>query len=366
MTYFSDEPQTQWETPKKSRARRFFGGLLIGTFVVGAIAAVTLPSPYVIERPGPAFNVLGDSNNVPVITVSGAKSYPTEGSLDLLTVNLLGNPQQTPTWFELAGAAMDPSQNIVPLDEVFPPTATTQQVDKQNALMFQDSQQQATAVALKALGYRYDKITYVADFGTVSPAKKVLKTNDVLTTIDGKKVTGILGVRALVQAAKGKAVTVAYERNGTTATVQIKPFYDKVAKSYRLGVYVGTHYKFPIDVTLQLQDVGGPSGGTMFALGIYDKLTPGSLTGGQLISGTGTIDESGKVGIIGGIRQKMYGAVRSGATWFLAPKGNCNEVVGHVPTGLTVVSVSTFNDALEAVKQIAAKQSAAGLPTCTK
>jgi PDZ domain-containing protein len=103
----------------------------------------------------------------------------------------------------------------------------------------------------------------------------------------------------------------------------------------------------------------------MFALGIYDKLTPGSLTGGQMIAGTGTLDETGAVGVIGGIRQKMYGAVRNGATWFLAPAGNCDEVVGHIPTGLTVVKVQNFSQALAAVKQIGETKSAAGLPTCS-
>jgi PDZ domain-containing protein len=103
----------------------------------------------------------------------------------------------------------------------------------------------------------------------------------------------------------------------------------------------------------------------MFALGIYDKLTPGSLTGGQMIAGTGTLDETGAVGVIGGIRQKMYGAVRNGATWFLAPAGNCDEVVGHIPTGLTVVKVQNFSQALAAVKQIGETKSATGLPTCS-
>ena len=369
MTFFSDDlPETAFgEQPARTnRARKAFGFTLLGLFLAGVLAASYLPTPYVIERPGPAFNVLGSSGNVPVITVSGAETYPTDGALDLLTVNLLGNPTQTPSWFDLFGAALDSSQNIVPLEEVFPPSTSTAQVDKQNALMFEDSQQQATAVALTALGYRYGKITYTAGFGDVSPAKKFLKTNDVIQTIDGKKVSGILGLRKLVQAAKGQPVTLTYLRKGTVRTATIKPFKDKETGTYRLGVYVGTKYDFPINVQLQLQDVGGPSGGTMFALGIYDKLTPGSLTGGQLIAGTGTIDETGNVGIIGGIRQKLYGAVRSGATWFLAPAGNCNEVVGHVPAGLTVVSVKTFSDALAAVKQIGSTKSAAGLPTCSK
>jgi PDZ domain-containing protein len=102
----------------------------------------------------------------------------------------------------------------------------------------------------------------------------------------------------------------------------------------------------------------------MFSLAIYDKLTPGALTGGINIAGTGTIDSAGKVGPIGGIAQKLVGAKRGGAAWFLAPAENCNEVVGHIPDGLQVVKVATFAQARDAVKAIAAKQSAS-LPHCT-
>jgi PDZ domain-containing protein len=102
----------------------------------------------------------------------------------------------------------------------------------------------------------------------------------------------------------------------------------------------------------------------MFALGIYDRLTPGELTGANNIAGTGTIDASGTVGAIGGIRQKLYGAQRAGAKFFLAPAENCNEVTGHIPSGLKVFSVKTFDDALKVVTAIGKMQSLTGLATC--
>jgi PDZ domain-containing protein len=102
----------------------------------------------------------------------------------------------------------------------------------------------------------------------------------------------------------------------------------------------------------------------MFALAVYDKLTPGALTGGAKIAGTGTIDSVGAVGKIGGIQQKLVGAKRGGATWFLAPAGNCDEVVGHIPDGLNVVKVASFVQARDAVEAIAAKHTAS-LPRCT-
>ena len=102
----------------------------------------------------------------------------------------------------------------------------------------------------------------------------------------------------------------------------------------------------------------------MFALGIIDKLTPGSLTGGRHVAGTGTICGDGEVGAIGGIVQKMAAARAAGATLFLAPQDNCADLVGHIPAGLDVVPVATLSDSLEALEHVRDQGSAAGLPTC--
>lgn len=107
-----------------------------------------------------------------------------------------------------------------------------------------------------------------------------------------------------------------------------------------------------IEVTMHVDDIGGPSAGMMYALGLIDKLTPENETGGEIIAGTGTMDEDGNVGSIGGIYLKMLGAVRDGATWFLAPEANCDDVVGNVPDGLRDVSVSTLEEAYEAIVAI--------------
>ena len=138
---------------------------------------------------------------------------------------------------------------------------------------------------------------------------------------------------------------------------------DSGAKRAIVGISAGTDHTFPFDIDIKLADVGGPSAGLMFALGLYDKLTPGSLTGGKFVAGTGTIDDDGNVGPIGGIRQKLAGARADGATWFLAPADNCDEVVDHVPDGLDVVKVSTFDQARSAVEAIADGRTGS-LPHC--
>ncbi|MBQ5557587.1 MAG: Lon protease [Aeriscardovia sp.] len=119
-----------------------------------------------------------------------------------------------------------------------------------------------------------------------------------------------------------------------------------------------------IKIDMSAGDVGGPSAGMMFALGIIDKLTSGTMAGNQTIAGTGTISAEEQIGKIGGIRLKMLGARRDGASWFLAPSGNCSDVVGYVPAGLRVVKVSTLLQAYNAVVAIGQGQGA-DLPTCT-
>ena len=119
-----------------------------------------------------------------------------------------------------------------------------------------------------------------------------------------------------------------------------------------------------VKVKMHIDNIGGPSAGMMYALGILNKLTGVDLAGGKTIAGTGTIDNNGKVGAIGGIRLKMISAKRDGARWFLAPNSNCDEVVGNIPQGLNVVSVKTLDDAYKALEKIKAGKSIKSFKTC--
>lgn len=103
---------------------------------------------------------------------------------------------------------------------------------------------------------------------------------------------------------------------------------------------------------MHVDDIGGPSAGMMYTLGLIDKVTPADETGGATVAGTGTVDAKGKVGRIGGVRLKMIAAKRDGASWFLAPKDNCDEVAGHVPDGLRDVAVSDIDEAYAALTAI--------------
>ena len=154
-------------------------------------------------------------------------------------------------------------------------------------------------------------------------------------------------------------------RGSATRVIEVTPTQaPKSGSKPMVGIIVGADYNFPFEINIQLHAVGGPSAGMMFALGIIDKLTPGKLNGGKNVAGTGTITADGQVGPIGGIRQKMYGAVKSGAGYFLAPSENCSEVSGHIPAGLKVFAVATLDDSLAVLAALAANTSTAALATC--
>lgn len=371
MTLFDDNASVVPASPQRWRRSTVAGLWSLAIAVILLFVMTFLPSAYVIQQPGPVFDTLGTSTNaegeeVPLISVPDEDDDTSTGQLDLLTVQVSGNRERTPSWIELALAWFDRSRAVVPIDRIFPAGQTTEQRNTENAALMTDSQVESSAAALRELGYDVPQQIAVATVDDAGAAAGLLQQNDILTTVNGVTAPNVDAVRAAVQAAAGAPVTIGYERDGAAGTVEITPRQTDVngQQQYLLGVGLMLSFDLPVDVKIQLNDVGGPSAGMMFALGIIDKMSPGDLTGGQHIAGTGTIDADGNVGPIGGIRQKLYGARDAGATWFLAPAANCNEVVGHVPDGIRVFSTSTLQDSLTVLQTIRDGGDLDALPTC--
>jgi PDZ domain-containing protein len=159
----------------------------------------------------------------------------------------------------------------------------------------------------------------------------------------------------------GEKIPAVISRNGKRLTVTLTLMPPSTGKTTpRIGVTLTQGCWFPFEVNLGLGGIGGPSAGLMFALGVVDKVSPDDLTHGKFIAGTGEIDAGGNVGPIGGIQLKMLGARRAGATVFLAPAANCNDVRGNVPAGLTVAKVSTLHEAVTALQELAKGGAVAG------
>ena len=351
--------------PPTGMSRRT-GGWLVALFVGVALAALLslIHLPYAILKPGPVTNTLGNVRaNTPLVSVSDARTYPTSGVLDFTTVAVYGGPQHPVNVWDVLSGLVDRSSHVVPEQTMFPKGTTSKQVQEENAAEMADSQQEAIAVALRATGTKVPEAISIAQVPDGSPAKGVLQAGDQVVSVDGVRADSTDAVRTAVQKhAAGETVAITVRRDGTTRTVTAHTA--SADGRTVLGVLLRTKFAFPVKVTINAGDVGGPSAGMMFSLAIFDKLTPGALTGGAKIAGTGTIASDGTVGPIGGIQQKLYGARDGGARWFLAPSANCNEVVGHVPDGLSVVKVSSFAEARSAVEAIATHKGET-LPRCT-
>jgi PDZ domain-containing protein len=341
--------------------------MLVCGFATVLLAAVMalLPVPYVVLSPGPVLNTLGSVDGKPLIAVSGRTTYPTTGELDLTTVVVNGGPQQHVSLLQVAQGWLDRTRSVVPQEEVYPPDQTAQQANELDQAEMVSSQESAKAAALRSLDIPVPTTLTVDGTDPGAPAAGILRKGDVILGVDGKETADLTSLRNLLQAiTPGEAATVSIRRDGKQQDVAVKT---RAAADGRtlLGVFIDPTFHFPFQVTIQIENIGGPSAGTMFALGIIDTLTPGDLTGGQDIAGTGTMDPDGVVGPIGGIQQKLVGARRAGARYFLAPADNCSEVVGHVPDGLSVVKVATLDEARHAVETIAAGKGTASLPSCS-
>lgn len=330
--------------------------------VLGALMSL-VHLPYAILQPGPVTNTLGNGpEGKPLITVAGKATYPTTGTLDFTTVAVRGGPTNAVNVWDWIKGHLDRTSEVLPQERLFPKGVTGREADLESAAEMADSQQEAIAVALRALGQTVSQVVTIGSLTKDSPAKGVLRPGDVVVSIDGRAVTTSAAVRAVVRAHRpGEIVAFTVRRAGQEQALTVKA--GASAGRTVVGVLLRTAFVFPTKVSINAGNVGGPSAGMMFSLAVYDKLTPGALTGGAAIAGTGTIDSAGNVGEIGGIQQKLVGARRGGATWFLAPAANCKDVVGHIPDGLKVLKVATFTQARDAVVAIAAKRTAS-LPPC--
>ncbi|BCW84960.1 hypothetical protein NicSoilE8_26330 [Arthrobacter sp. NicSoilE8] len=343
---------------------RYMMMVVSGLVALGlGLGAAALPVPYVVESAGPTFNTLGQDGDKPVITVSGHETYPAKGNLDLTTVLMAGGPKSPASIYDLFRAWLDKSKAVYPEELIYPKGTTAEQTVQQGEIAMETSQESAVAAALRELDIPFEQRLTVAGLSDGSPSSGKLQEGDRLLAINGKAITSMSVVQAELSAGAGAPVVVGIDRNGSTTSVTVTPT-KNASDRYVLGVLLSSDFTFPFDVKISLDNVGGPSAGMMFALGIVDTLTPGDLTGGRHVAGTGTITADGAVGPIGGVAQKMIGARQHGATMFLAPAANCADVVGNVPDGLQVVKVETLADAKAAVERLGSGQDTSGLPTC--
>ena len=336
----SPEPFPTGGDPQPSIPNGRWRALLATVPVVVLLLCLSLVRlPWFVEYPGAARDVLTR------IDVDGTATYPAEGRLLLTAVNLGRVSVYDAVWAGL----FDPEATLVPERDVVPPGRTDREVEQASLSEMDSSKIAAVAAALRLVSdYPRDRgegvlvHTVFAD----TPAAGKLFPGDLIVAVDGRRVRDPSHLRSLIRAAgteRTLRLTVMPVEGGERRTVEVRPALIEDVEGPIIGIIPVAN--FPYRVFISSGNIGGPSAGLMWALGVVDLLTPGNLTGGETIAGTGEVDPEGGVHGIGGIGLKLRAAQDAGAGVFLLPRDNLEEARAAA-SDLRLVPVSTLDEAV--------------------
>ncbi|NJN17437.1 MAG: PDZ domain-containing protein [Oscillochloris sp.] len=337
--------------PLARKSARIAATLLLAGVLL-AIPAAFLPLPYGLYAPGDAVPV------GPMVTVAGLEPQPSSGAL-LLTTVIGQTPIVLGQW--LLGQ-VDPAITLAPPERLVPPETTPQEQMIANVRMLEESRLVAIIVALHLAGYDAALTgsgVQVVQVIAESPAQKLLAAGDRIIAIGETPLQTADDLFVALSPFAGQdRAPMTVVRAGQTLLLEV-PLLPPLAPGGlpRIGIAIATaDLAVAGDIPVQIRPqgvLGGPSAGLMFTLAVYDRLTPGDLTRGRLIAGTGTIGLDGRVGPIGGVEQKVAAAERAGATVFLVPPENA-AAAGRVARRITVIEVATAEEAIAALRGFAA------------
>lgn len=338
--------------PRPSRLWWFTAPVL--ALLVGLVIVVSaVPVPYVVFSPGSARSV------VPLVTVSqkpGGPPVPEESDTDDLLYVTVSSSMEPSGILAMLGWLSDTSQ--VEPSKPFLGEQTNEENRKLNLALMTDSQEKAKVVALERLGYDVEKTpvgAFLEDVDPAYPAAKVLKPGMTVVGADGAPVrTTDELVAAITAKAPGDAIELRVVPLGGGRPVELRTTLgeregEPGVPALGVSPVDRNTYGFPIDIEIDTGKVGGPSAGLAFTLAILDRLTTGSLTGGDRMAVTGTIELDGTVGPVGGVRHKTEAAISEGAEVFLVPPEEYEEAVEAARGRIEIEQVRTLDDALAAL-----------------
>ena len=367
--------------PSSKKTRRAV--ITLAALTVALAALLAMPTGFLIYRPGPTVNVLGSQGETVVLEFTSKSDDPNlpvqremfqgDGELRMVTVSESGGPGNGKVHgAELLQALFEPGSSILRYSDVYDKGVSAEEIEEASAAQMTSSHSTAAIAAMDYLGVPMESELTIVGTVPESDADGKVQEGDVLVSIEVPDGTVHAVDRPSVPFAvvktvdPGSEVLVTVLRDGKEVTFPITtsgPMKGETFEGSKMGIYLDVNTELPIDVTIHLESIGGPSAGLAFALGIIDELTEGGTTGGQSIAATGSLSFAGDVIPIGGVKQKMYGAVRDGSKWFLVPAENCDSVMGNEPDGLRVVPVKTLSQAADALSAIASG-SGEDLPVC--
>jgi PDZ domain-containing protein len=308
--------------------------VLVLSIVIGT-TWVTLP--YYTEGPGPAREV------VPLIHVDGPPLYSSAGTLIMTTVEY-----RQATAFTAFLAWLDPERRVISSEVLYPPGKTPEQEHDRSISEMDTSKIDAAYVVLHTVsGYPVDHGTGALIEGVSAgcPAEGKLFAGDLIVAMNGEAVSSRAeALRAFDAVPLDSPITFRVRAAGETHDLTLTRGRCVSGDPPIVGITMVPN--FPYRIRIESGDVGGPSAGMMYALGLYDLLTPGDLTAGRIVAGTGTIDLGGTIGPIGGIGDKVAAAQAAGADIFLVPDGDLAGARAASDGSMEIVPVSTMQDAL--------------------
>lgn len=331
----------------QDKHRSFWPLYLVGSLLVVAaliLAVWNLELPYLAFSSGPV------SDAADAIVASEVEVYPPDGELLMLTV-----VSQDVNLFEAMIAGVDSSIDLVPKEAYRQPDESDEDYRKRVLQQMDDSQTRAITVALEHLGYEMVPTdVLITDLVPDKPAADVLQIGDSVEFLNGVEIVRSTDLTdALEGFEPGEVVDIGVTRDGTSQTLQVElAEREDQPGGAMIGITVGELSEPPFPVSIRAGDVGGPSAGMMHALAIIDTLTPGEMTKGHIIAGTGSIGYDATVGAIGGIRQKVVGAEAAGAEYILVPEGNYEAALTAPRQSIEIVPVGTLQDAIDFFDQL--------------
>lgn len=347
-------------------SKQTWTAIVSGVLFIMLSIGIAIPGvDFVAWAPGVSYDVLGVTNDRRVIEISNTEVYPTSGQLRLTTISVTSADSS----LSLPEAVINfllPNRDVLPREVEYPVGVPTEQVRQQQTIAMETSQRMSVAAALRAAGYQVDQVPLVTGVVESGPSFSRLQVGDFIDAVDGNPVTSRTEVEQAVQRhAVGDLIQLDVERRGEKLKVSLTTVAanDDPRRS-RIGIDMRTSYRYEPTVTFTLgTTIVGPSAGLVFALGVYNLVTPGDLIASRIVAGTGSIDAAGAVSPVSGVREKVAAAQDAKATIFLVPAANCADLVG-MDTNVTLVKVGELADAISSLQLLKQPNRLGEVPLC--
>lgn len=349
-------PDEQPPIPEEQKRGFRMSGLSIPLLVVLLILGILelIPANEYLMLPGQALSV------EPMIHIKDYPPLHTRGRLFMVDVTL----DKVNHLLEEIYGKLVPNAQLYPAQDVAGNMSEKQYL-KYDVKLMDTSQQSAEAAALSvARGYKAPVVVELAYVLPGTPAARVLQPGDIVTAIDGRAIHDVTQVRPLVRALRpGQYVRISVRRGGATKHVRVRtvPSANGVPNKHGKVALVGISAQnilkrstsLPLKMSIDAGNIGGPSAGLMFTLGIIERLERHDITHGCQVAGTGTIDFDGAVGPIGGARQKIIAAGRAGAHYFFVPNDPQDVHDANAGRGsIKVIPVANLQQAVAYLKHL--------------